>query len=228
MSPSPPVEPKSDRLRELLGRSIHDLRNPLSVVRASLEWLELELTGREEALEAVRDATTATSRILRILEDLATLSRLESGDALALGVIDVTALLGRVAAGAGASLAARGITVVSLATTPLHAPGDVSLVDRAIEALVDVCARGAPPAACVEVDARVVGGGAGSEAAALEVSIGLRGAIPRAGQVGSIESLASGGIGVYLALRVVEVHGGSLVVHMTSTVPTTVLTLPLA
>jgi signal transduction histidine kinase len=227
MSPSPSVEPSRERLRELLGRSIHDLRNPLSVVRASLEWLEIELAGREDVLDAVRDASTATSRILLILEDLATLSRLESGDPLAHGAVDIGATIERVAVAANARLQVRGLSVVALpATAPLHAPGEGRLVERAIEALVDVCARGAPAGGCVEVGARVVD--TDGDAPFVELSIGLRGALIEPGQVGSIEALASGGVGVYLALRVVEVHGGSLVVHMTTTVPTTILRLPLA
>jgi signal transduction histidine kinase len=227
MSSPPPLEQSGERLRELLGRSIHDLRNPLSVVRASLEWLELELAGRDDVLDAVRDASTATSRILLILEDLDTLSRIESGDPLVRGAIDIGATVERVAVTAAARVGSRGLTVVALpATTPLHAPGDGRLVQRAIEALVDVCARGAPPGGCVEVGARVVD--TDGEDPVVELSIGLRGAITKPGQVGSIEALASGGVGVYLALRVVEAHGGSLVVHMTTTVPTTILRLPLA
>jgi signal transduction histidine kinase len=63
---------------------------------------------------------------------------------------------------------------------------------------------------------------------AVEIEIGLRGTAPDGGRVGSIEALASGGLGVYLSLRVAEEHGGTLVVHPTATVPRTILRLPLA
>jgi K+-sensing histidine kinase KdpD len=226
MTPAAPTEPSRERMRELLGRSIHDLRNPLSVVRASLEWLEVELKGQEDALDAVRDASTATGRILVIIEDLDILSRLESGEPIVRGFVDVGATLRRVAAKTNAYLEPRGVTVESVAAAPVHAPGDSRLIERAIEAFVDVCARGAQSGACVEVDARVVD--LDTENAAVEISIGLRGTSAIDARKLSIEALASGGVGVYLSLRVVEEHGGSLVVEPTETVPRTVLRLPLA
>lgn len=225
MSSSPPVDPSRSRLREVLGRSLHDLRNPLAVVRASLEWIELEIADRADVVEAVRDATTATTRILGILEDLDALSRLEAGDASEHGVIELSAVLGRVAAAINARLEPRGVDVVSLSTVPVHARGDGKLVERALEALVEVCVRGVPSKGSVEIDARVVDGE--GEPRWVEISFGLRGTVATDGQTASIEALSSGGIAVYLAMRVVEEHGGSLVVHPTTTVPRTTLRLPL-
>lgn len=225
MDSSPPLDRSSSRLKELLGRSVHDLRNPLAVVRASLEWIELELADREDILDAVRDATTATTRILGILEDLDTLSRLETADASGYGVIELSEVIARVAVATNARTEPRGVDVVSLATAPIHARGDDKLLARALEALVDVCVRAVPSAGSVEVDARVVE--AESEARWVEISIGLRGTVATDGHTASIEALSSGGLGVYLALRVVEEHGGSLLVHPTTTVPRTTVRLPL-
>ena len=197
MNSPPPADLPRACFSQLLGRSLHDLRNPLSVVRASLEWLELELAEREAIMDAVRDASTATTRILTILEDLEMLSHLESGAQLSRGVVDVGASIGRIA-----------------------------LVQRAIEVLVEVCARATPPTGCVELDARIVD--VDTDAGAVEITIGRRGAVAIKGRETSIEALASGGIGAYLALRVFEMHGGSLVVPMTTTGPQTIMRLPLA
>ncbi len=225
MTASPDDEARA-RFSELLSRSIHDLRNPLSVVRSSLEWLEAELTEREDVGDAVRDALTATSGILTILQDLERLSRIEAGAAISRGVVDVGATLERIASAARARLARGDVAVVALATGPMHVPGDVRLVERALEVLVEVSARVAPPASCVEIDAHVH-----EDEGTVEITIGLRGTAATEGRVASIEALASGGIGVYLALRVAEVHGGSLVVRTTTTTREflgTTVRLPLA
>src|SRR5438128_1864870 len=73
------------RRRGLLERAVHDLRNPLAVVRASVEWLEVELAPPEdsEALDALRDASAATLRALAILDDLEVLAGLEAGRSFA-------------------------------------------------------------------------------------------------------------------------------------------------
>lgn len=226
MNPPPPADLSRACFSQLLGRSLHDLRNPLSVVRASLEWLELELAGREAVMDAVRDASTATTRILTILADLEMLSHIESGAQLSRGVVDVGASIGRIASAAHARFASHGVAVMALTPTPLYVPADARLVERAIEVLVEFCARATPPTGCIQLDARIVD--ADTDAGAVEITIGRRGAVAIKGRETSIEALASGGIGVYLALRVFEMHGGSLVVPMTTTGPQTIVRLPLA
>ncbi len=223
---SRPMDSGPARLRELLVRSIHDLRNPLSVIRASLEWLDVELTGREDVLDAVHDASQATTRILTILEDLDMLSRIESGEAVVAGVVDVGGAIARLASSANVRLESRRVTVAAFTTAPIHVPADVRMLERAIDALVDVCARSASVAAIVELDARVVDVDSGS--GFVEISVGLRGTVAAGEGALSIDALASGGIGVYLALRVAEAHAGSLVVQATETVPRVILRLPLA
>ena len=68
-TPEPPTASQAPRRSELLERAVHDLKNPLAVVRASLEWLEVELAGDDDALDAVRDATIASGR-QELLENL--------------------------------------------------------------------------------------------------------------------------------------------------------------
>src|SRR3954452_9009844 len=112
--------------RELLEQAAHDLRNPLSVVRASLEWLEVELVDRDDALDAVRDARLAADRLLEIADDLDSLARLrsEGGDpGLQAHVLLVPLVASVVASASSANLGRRGITVVSTANTPLEICG---------------------------------------------------------------------------------------------------------
>ena len=228
MIPAQPADSGPSRVGELLSRSLHDLRNPLAVVRACLEWLEVELGEREDLVEAVRDASTATTRMVGILEDLGVLARIESGDLVEGGVVDVAATLGHVASAMNARLSPRGVSVVALAAAPAQVPGDAGMIARAIEALVEVCARAAPRSGCVELGARAVELATGH--GAIEISIGLSDAVAidtTGGGGASIDALASGGIGAFLALRVAEAHRGSLIVERTTNVPRTILRLPL-
>jgi two-component system OmpR family sensor kinase len=214
--------------RELIERTVHDLKNPLAVVRATLEWLETELVDRAEALDAVHDATTAAGRLMAIVEDLDVLAHLESGRNVARRRVDLAAASRAASASAGARLASRRITVNAAAAGKVQAAGEEPLLTRAIEALVELCARGASSGACIDVAARLVAGGgpASAEGAVIEITIGVRGTVPTEAPSASFEALSSGGLGAYLALRVVEAHGGSLLVVPTATVPRVLARLP--
>lgn len=221
--------PRSAHRRELLERTVHDLKNPLAVVRATLEWLEVELADRADALDAVHDATTAAARLVTIVEDLDTIARLETGQTITSAPVELAVIVGAVTAAANTRLATRRITVASTVPSVLETKGDTALLTRSLDALVDVCARGATGGSCIEIMVRTVPS-AGSDGApsteAIEIVVGLRGVEGTAPPVASIASLASGGLGAYLALRVFEGHGGSLMVVPTATVPRVLALLP--
>jgi signal transduction histidine kinase len=229
-TPDPDTNPAKvePRRRELLQRALHDLKNPLSVVRASLEWLEVEIADREEALDAVRDASAATRRLMVIVDDLEVLVQLDRGRRIGSDSIDISALLGRVCASAGARLGARGISLVSTAPAALTTTGDADLITRSVEAMVDACERGARSGASLELDARAVEErvveGAVVDAHIL-IEVGLAGTAGTAAAPASLDAFASGGLGVFLAMRVAEAHGGTLVVVPTATLPRLILSL---
>jgi signal transduction histidine kinase len=205
---------------DLFERTAHDLKNPLAVVRATLEWLELELGDRADALDAVHDASVAAERLLAIVDEFGILAQLETGRTVAADPVDVGAVVSEAVESTGGRLASRRISVVSTVAGPLTLAGDRPLLRRALEAFVDVCARSAPAGACIAIDARAQGN-------RLELAVGLRGVEGIAPPVASIELLASGGLGVVLALRVVEAHGGTVAVVPTATVPRVLVRLPL-
>jgi len=213
------------RRSELLVRTVHDAKNPLAVVRSALEWLEVELADREDAVDAVRDASTAASRLMTIVDDLALLARLESEDAGHDGAVELAAIIGSVTATASARLAARSITVSTAAPGALPATGDGELLKRALDALIDASARGAPPGTCIELVARVTSGERGS-GATIEIEIGQRGTVAAGPETDALDAFGTGGLGLYLAQEAAQLHGGSLVVIPTSTMPRALLRLP--
>jgi signal transduction histidine kinase len=193
---------------ELLQRTVHDFKNPLAVVRSALEWLEVELEGRADALDAIRDAATAATRLLTIVDDLDALARLERTGAVTGSALDLVELVGLVTASAAARLAVRGLTLATTTPAAIASRGDADLLGRSLHALIDACARGAPAGACIEI--RVSPSGAEHSAA----------------ETSSLDTLASGGLGLYLALEVARAHGGSLVVIPTATMPHALMRLP--
>lgn len=65
-------------LGALLGRVAHDLKNPLSVIVANLRFLEA--VGDEDQREAAQESSHAAERLNRMIDDLAQLERLRSGE----------------------------------------------------------------------------------------------------------------------------------------------------
>jgi signal transduction histidine kinase len=203
---------------ELLERAAHDLKNPLAVVRSALEWLAVELEGREDALDAIRDATTAGARLVAIVDDLDALARLDRDSAIASESTDVTAMIGQVTSVAATRLSERGLSIVSSAPPSARIDGDADLLVRSLHALIDACARGAPLGTCIEMQVRL--------GDLVEIEIGQRGTSPSAPETTAIDELASGGLGVYVALQVANAHRGSLVVLPTETMPRALIRLP--
>lgn len=218
------VRPLHDGRVEVLERAVHDLKNPLAVVRASLEWLEVELVGQEDVLDAVADATAASNRLATIIDDLDTLARLGKEGIAASDPIAITSLVASVASAASERLARRGMTVVAVASRSVFTRGDVGLLDRSLSALIDATTRGAPSGACVEVTVRER---SPAESLPLEIGIALQGVVADDdATAGSLDALESAGLGVYVALRAVEAHGGTLEVIPTSSLPRIVVRLP--
>lgn len=220
-------EEQAPRPGEVLERAAHDLKNPLAVVRSALEWLAVELEGREDALDAIRDATTAGERLVAIVDDLDALARLDRAAGVAAGTIDVTAIVGMATAASASRFAERGLSIVSSAPADLRIPGDTDLIARAVHALVDACARGATSGASIEIHLRASCAGARPDAAEhVEIEIGQVGTSASAPATFAIDGLASGGLGVYVAQRVARAHGGSLLVIPTTTMPRVLMRLP--
>lgn len=211
---------------DLLERTLHDLKNPLAVVRATLEWLEIELRGRADALDAVHDASTAAGRLVSIVDEFGIVAQLETGGAVARESLDLRTIVEGVAASADARLASRRIAVAASVSGPLPMVGDEKLLARAIEAFVDVSARGSCSGSCIEVGAHARPSRVEQGTEMIELTVGLRGLQTEAAPIPSIDALSSGGLGVYLAQRVIEGHGGSVAVVPTSTVPRILMLVP--
>ncbi|MDB4941428.1 MAG: Sensor protein [Labilithrix sp.] len=209
--------------RAVFERAVHDLKNPLAVVRASLEWLEVELAGREDVLDAVQDASMASDRLLTIVDDLDSLARLGDADLPLASHVAVTAIAHRVAERASVRLSRSRVTVQVVSAGDVELTGDPRLIERSLSALVDATARGAPGGACIELTVSRVVRASGPF---VEMSVALRGSAERPGPPVTLDPLDASGLGVYAAQRIARAHRGSLVVVATTLLPRIVLSIP--
>jgi len=197
--------------QELLANVSHELRSPLARIRVALE-----LVPREAAGEArLRDIERDLADLDRVIEDVLTTSRLEmTGLPTRLESVDVQGLLAELAERAGHDplLAGRRVDVVE--GPPLTLVADAVLLKRALWNLIENAAKyGAPPivlAAAVEGDVVVLSvtdEGVGIAPDDRERVLAPFYRIDRARTPGVVAGI---GLGLTLARRVAEVHGGAI------------------
>lgn len=114
----------------------HELRTPLTSIAGYIEMMSDTAAGplttdQAHMLEAV---TRNTERLRRLIEDVLTLSKIESGGyRAAAGPVDLTEITASVAAAFGPDAAARGLDLAcSVPASPLMIRGDAGQVDRAL------------------------------------------------------------------------------------------------
>jgi PAS domain S-box-containing protein len=207
------LQEKNDELARFTYAVSHDLKSPLVTVKTFLGYLELDARNQDAArmdkdLGYIRGAADKMSRLLDELLELSRVGRRMNPfvdaplEAVVREALDLVA--GRIAA--------RGVTV-RMAGEPVLLHGDRQRLVEVFQNLVDNAVKflGDQPAPWVEIGAEPVGG---------EMVIYVRdngmGIDPRHRHklFGLFEKLNSGvegtGIGLALARRIVEVHGGRI------------------
>jgi signal transduction histidine kinase len=197
--------------QELLANVSHELRSPLARVRMALELIPRDADGEVRLRDIERDLADLD----RVIEDVLTTSRLEmTGLPTRLESVDVQAILAELTERASHDpmLAAKRVEVVPGPALTLVA--DAVLLRRALWNLLENAAKyGAPPIGLAGVDegARVVvtvtDDGPGIAPAERERVLAPFYRVDRA----RTTSVATGiGLGLTLARRVAEVHGGTI------------------
>ncbi|MEJ7729071.1 MAG: ATP-binding protein [Polyangiaceae bacterium] len=210
-----------DRMRETLqSLLVHDLKNPLAVVVASLGFLGAEHTNaaHPDVAEAIADGLTAAARLQSMLLNLLDIHRLETSSFPLRKVdCDVGALLG------SASKAYRGLArasgaelLLDLPAAPMRACLDEGVVRRAIDNLVENAFRHARR---VVLRAAHEGGAAVIEVAddGPGVPVAVRESIfEKFAQVvgdGGVQTDLNRGLGLTFVRLALRAHGGNATVH---------------
>jgi len=206
---------------ELLSNVAHDLRTPLASMRGYLELI-LVRDGAALGVDARNDLQTAVrqaERLGRRVADLLELARLD-GDARtesheAFGVAE---LAHDIAARHAGEAARRGVRLaVDTCDAQLRVEADLAGVERVLAELLDNALRHTPRGGSVRVEAHadtprarisVVDDGEGLDAVALA---GVFDRYRRAARTGPPDHAGGhGGLGLAIARRIVERHGGTL------------------
>ncbi|MEO6952640.1 MAG: ATP-binding protein [Polyangia bacterium] len=210
---------------EVAAMLVHDLKGPLSVIMANYEYLVEGYEGAGEFLDALQDSRSAGRRMLRLLENLLDLGRLE-GRTLAPKRNDVVLgeLIESVVEERRMLLRSRAIVLELSAAPELVVSADADLLVRVLENVLDNAFRYTPHAGRLEVELREANGCA-------EIRIGNSGvAIPVDARAQLFEKFGQSGVdgrgrtnvglGLYFCRLAIEAQRGTIWIEETERLPT--------
>ncbi len=206
-----------DRLKnEFFANVSHELRTPLTLILTPIEDLLTRKfsDGTREALQVIR---RNAYRLLRLIDDLLDLARLDVGGLrLHVAELDLVELANRVADAAKASAEARHIALgVDASERELVAYGDPHRLEIVLTNLVGNALKFSPDGASIRV--RIYGDEKNLHLDVIDTGPGiakqeLERIFDRFYQVEGSERRRQGGAGIGLALakKLVDLHGGAL------------------
>jgi two-component system sensor histidine kinase QseC len=136
--------------RRFTADAAHELRTPIAAIRAQAQ-VALGAAADAERLHALQATLQGCDRATRLVEQLLTLSRLESDAAHALVAGDLAALTRQVVADAAPLALGKQQTIEVNATEPCTVRGDATLLSVMIRNLVDNAIRYSPSRASVKL-----------------------------------------------------------------------------
>lgn len=225
------LETAFEQQRRLLADTSHELRNPLTAIRANLEIIESS-DGPDELCEVAAEANAEVRRMSRLVNDLLLLGQADADDAMERKSVAVAPLIERIAE--RALLVSPGHAVEVLQLDPVEVVGDADRLYQAIWNLVENALRYTPSAGYVRLALlhlnglaviRVQDNGPGI---AREHHARL---FERFYRIDKARSRGTGGVGLGLAIVkwIAEAHGGQVTIASQRDAGTTFeITLPAA
>jgi PAS domain S-box-containing protein len=208
-----------DRMKsEFISTVSHELRTPLTSIRGALGLLEANVLSPDEATETIQIARKNTERLVRLINDMLDLEKIEAGKLeLRRGPISIAEVCDEALAGVRASAQDAAVTLALSVPTDL-APliGDRDRLVQVLTNLVSNAIKFSPRGARVEIRAEapardrvrisVVDEGPGIAAAQLHKLFG------KFQQLDSSDTRTMGGTGLGLAISkaIVEEHDGTI------------------
>lgn len=204
--------------RRFTADAAHELRTPIAAIRAQAQVAQAETDHalRQHALQATLEGC---DRATRLVEQLLTLSRLETGSTPVLGQLDLSGLVRRVMADAATQAIQKQQTIELDAPDMCPVAGDATLLMVLVRNLVDNAIRYSPSGAHIHVQLSHEGA-----APTLTIEDSGPGMSPddlkRIGErffrvMGTGQS--GSGLGWSIAMRIANVHGAVLQVDRSTT-----------
>ena len=208
--------------RDFIADAAHELRTPLAVIQASAGYTLSRERGGEEYREALSEILTATTRAGSSVSELLELARLDAGQAQPrLAPLRCDLLLEEVAA----SIRIDNSVAQATVSEPIVVAADYGLLRQVLETLAR---NGTARASQVNLTARPVGkhvvievadNGPGFDESVLPFVFDRF----RRG-----DSLGSSGLGMAIAKKIVEAHGGTITAANGESGAVVAITLPLS
>lgn len=207
------LEANHEALQRFLGDASHQLRTPLTSIRANLELLRRSGLSEEEIRETLDDAGAEAERMGRLIADLLSLARADSGARVEFAPVELDALL--VDSLRHASQAAGHVRMSLTGVEPAVIEGDRDRLREVLGILLDNAARYTPGGGSVTARLEVRDGWA--IVSVTDTGIGLD-ATDREhlferlyrGRRAREMRPAGTGLGLAIAHWIVQAHGGSI------------------
>ena len=223
------------RLRdEMSALVVHDIKNPLSVVLTTLQWVlgGAEGADEEERREALVDALSGAQRIERLVVNLLDLVKMETGGFLPRRVeVGAPELVEPLVRRSRRPAQARGIHISSTEVPAVRLAVDRDLVARALENVIENAIRPTPGGGRIEVRSSIAGDrlriAVGNTGRTISPDVEAR-LFDKFGRGDAPAARGSLGLGLYFCRLAAEAHGGRIALERTADLPTVfVLEIPI-
>jgi two-component system sensor histidine kinase QseC len=144
--------------RRFTADAAHELRTPIAAIRMQAQ-VALASTEDGERRLALQATLKGCDRATRLVEQLLTLARLESGQAPAPSRLDLAAVVREAVADVAALALSKDQTIAVDASPQAWVDAEATLLSVLVRNLVDNAIRYSPPGARVQVDVEVDDGG---------------------------------------------------------------------
>ena len=212
-----PARQSFERQRAFVADASHELKTPLTLIRADAEMVLFRDHLNEEDRKLLDHALAETDRMGAVLSDLLLVARLDAGKVdLAEKPFDLAALLSEEAERFGARAASKGVRLEVLTPDELTARGDVRRTGQALAVLFDNAVRFTPSGGSIAVHGR--SGDRWAEASVADTGPGISpDDLPRVfdrfyrAEAARTRSKGGGtGLGLSIARDLVRAQGGDL------------------
>jgi CheY-like chemotaxis protein/two-component sensor histidine kinase len=211
------LQRENRRKDEFIALLAHELRNPLAPIRAGVDLMKLEPAPSRSMAKALTIMDRQLTHLVRLIDDLLDMSRINAGKLdLRMEGIAVIDVVNAALEASAAEIAAAGHTLeLSLPDEDLHVQADAVRMTQVLNNLLNNAARYMPEGGHIHLAVRRE-----DDMAVFEVSdqgIGIEAEMqPRVfdmfAQTEPGQALRKGGLGIGLPLarRLVQMHGGRI------------------